>query len=349
MSAFNCLSKMSTANLSYTFKDTGFNRCIDTQLETIFPLNLDRITLKPGGSDLGNLRNIPMEILVPILEDIPLVTLMSFRNSSRRAHYIVDTMHKFRIIVEQAPQALRGTLAVQIKGQTTLLCLFNKLRQQRCDCCRSLGQLLWLPTTKRYCATCIPNLPFLVLENEVQQVFGLQDKDLTSIPKFRLLPATLVDKVHKKTFQIPQGQKFYFGEMLGKKVDNPITCLAWLANDRIHVDKANRRLVDAASSEQPVVLPSHQIPDYARCNAVIVVAPWISNHGAEMGVFCSLCLYTEFQNMLFTSKTFSFHIKNCRVRSTHIEYYSRPLLNPFAPSFSYVRTWGQHLIDSWMG
>jgi hypothetical protein len=67
-----------------------------------------------------------------------------------------------------------------------------------------------------------------------------------------------------------------------------------------------------------------------------------------MGVFCSLCLYTEFQNTLYTSEAFSFHIKNCRVRRTRVGYYSRPLLNPFASSFSYVRTLGQQMIDNWM-
>lgn len=45
-----------------------------------------------------------------------------------------------------------------------------------------------------------------------------------------------------------------------------------------------------------------------------IIAPWISNDGAKMGVFCEMCLYTAEQDALYTPADFLAHIETCRVQ-----------------------------------
>ncbi|KAF2177310.1 hypothetical protein K469DRAFT_454536, partial [Zopfia rhizophila CBS 207.26] len=159
-------------------------------LETLLPLNLGQISLMPETFELGHLGRLPMELLLSILEELPLISLIRFRNTNRLAHHTVDTMPKFQIIVEQAPQAIRGVLAVQTKVRVTLPSLLKKLRQRHCDCCGKLAQHLWLPTTSRLCFHCARFGPMPLEKEEIIQRYGLTDEDLMSIPSFRFVPAT---------------------------------------------------------------------------------------------------------------------------------------------------------------
>ncbi|KAH8692519.1 hypothetical protein GQ44DRAFT_586606, partial [Phaeosphaeriaceae sp. PMI808] len=159
-------------------------------LETLLPLDLGQISLTPETFDLGHLERLPMELLLSILEELPLISLIRFRNTNRLAHHIVDTMPKFRIIVEQAPQAIRGVLAVQMKVRVTLPGLLKKLRQRHCDYCGKLAQHLWLPTISRLCFHCAHFGRVPLEKAEIIQQYRLTDEDLMSIPSFYFLPAT---------------------------------------------------------------------------------------------------------------------------------------------------------------
>jgi hypothetical protein len=102
---------MSLPSCSYVPGEADLDPTIDGHLETLLPLNIGEISLMPETFGLGHLGILPMELLLLVLEELPLISIIHFRNTNRFAHYIVDTMPKFRIIVKQAPQAIRGVLA----------------------------------------------------------------------------------------------------------------------------------------------------------------------------------------------------------------------------------------------
>jgi hypothetical protein len=54
----------------------------------------------------------------------------------------------------------------------------------------------------------------------------------------------------------------------------------------------------------------------------VVFAPWPDSTGlsAEQGLFCSTCLYTEKQAMLYMKETSLEHLKHCRVQTLEDDF-----------------------------
>lgn len=151
-------------------------------------------------------------------------------------------------------------------------------------------------------------------KEEMIQRYGLTDEDLISIPSFRFLPATFVGGYKRNTYQVTREHTLYDTQVAAQlsyeRTGVFIRPLGWLSED----DEV-RRFVDRSARQQgPIVLPAHPVPRSCRRNSATIVAPWISNDGAKMGVFCKMCLYTTEQDSLYTPATFLEHLEKCRVQ-----------------------------------
>ena len=93
----------------------------DVILHDFLPLDLAPIHPAPSVYNLGLFSKLPDELLyLHILEELDLLSLIRFRNTSRHAHYVVDTIPEFQILVKWAPQVIRGCT-----------CCTNECRGQR--------------------------------------------------------------------------------------------------------------------------------------------------------------------------------------------------------------------------
>lgn len=165
------------------------NTLDDNDLVRRCPLDNGRHTLEPR-FDLGCLDGIPPELLYLVLYHLDLQSLTDFRRVNQRAMTLVDSLSEYRVIVEHAPNAIRGMLSIESARYNTLLDLYNKLCTAECDVCGDFGGYLYLIVCRRVCFLCSSTesryLP--LSKSDVLRKFGLESKHLHSIPRIRSRP-----------------------------------------------------------------------------------------------------------------------------------------------------------------
>lgn len=319
-----CWKKVSGSNLG------GPPLLTDVILHEFIPLNLAPIHPAPSVHNLGLFGTLPDELLyLHILETLDLLSLVRFRNTSRHAHYLVDNIPEFKILVKWAPQVIRGVLAVQTNVMASMATIVDKLRQRQCDRCDKPAQHIWLPTLDRLCFPCAHRGPMPLEEEEMLKHYGLTKSDLHLIPSFRFLSATfqgpqlkripspeqkrllehyhrlanttpfkprdfdprlMMPEAHRNSFKVPRQHILY---------DTQVAAQLALERTGQEIppppaieDKEIQRIVDSASKQQDCIdLPARLVPRRCRRAMGLVFAPWINVDGAESGVFCHDCLY----------------------------------------------------------
>jgi hypothetical protein len=220
--------------------------------------------------DLGHLGRLSIELVYEILENLPLSDLMSFRNINQSANGIVHGMTRFRIIVDHAPQALRGILAVQRPVTTTLLELFTKLGQRYCDRCgqmRSLARYLCLATNTRRCFNCpigrFSDSCAFLREEEVLKRFDLTKEDPAQISS-RWFPASrwtdgqmILEMPCQTALYSRQSAQSLHQQLKSKKFER-------------NFEKFGACLHNPTRSEET------EFPSSLRFELTAVIAPWIS-------------------------------------------------------------------------
>ena len=104
---------------------------------------------------LGILEELPSEILTCVLDQLDLQSLVDFRRVNHQSNQFVDSLPKYKVIVEHAPDVLRGMLTTETASLTTLEVLYGKLCQRTCDSCSQYGDFLYVLTCKRVCIVCL--------------------------------------------------------------------------------------------------------------------------------------------------------------------------------------------------
>ncbi|KAF2658936.1 hypothetical protein K491DRAFT_776037 [Lophiostoma macrostomum CBS 122681] len=292
----------------------------DEQLQRLMPLSLEPPRHPLLVQALGQLDSLPGEILYDILEDLPLSDLMSFREVNESTKHIVHGMFRFRIIVDHAPQTLRGVLAMQNPVKTTLLELFDKLCQRYCDHCagkRSLARYLCVVTNSRRCTRCpgaTSSKPYgPLLQEETIEIFEVSKDNLSELiswwfPVLRFTDGRTVIPEHPS-------RKILYGGKLARplchelKKTKPKWSEIWVPT---HIKAYD------PSTEMPWMTVLNCEHNDLRGTMTTVVAPWISfdSHGdlkIESGVYCSACLHTEREFEFYTMEEFKEHLRDCRV------------------------------------
>ena len=161
----------------------------DNHLVQNCPLDNGRHTLEPR-FDLARLDGIPPELLHLVLCQLDLQSLTDFRRVNQRAMTLVDSFPEYRVVVEHAPNAIRGMLSIQSARFNTLLDLNDKLCTAECDVCGDFGGYLYLIVCRRVCFLCSrTESSFLpLLKSDILRKFALESQHLHSIPRIRSRP-----------------------------------------------------------------------------------------------------------------------------------------------------------------
>lgn len=260
---------------------------------------LERVDFLPSLSDLGSFENLPTELLLDILDLLPLHRLMDFRRLNRRAMNTVDSALTLQAILLHAPHAFRGILAIQTTAPITLPYLYKKLREQHCDSCGKLAQHLWLPTCLRFCFTCAHRVPTPLNKEGLLRHQGLDPNDISLILRFRFFSATFANDLNIVRMQ---GQHILYdsntaaqiiSERTGKRAKQPTWGDSSLKGAPLWHNRSRvRNLFILHKGEPPL-----------RVAMATVIAPWICSGGAETGFFCATSLYTKDQDQIYTRAT----------------------------------------------
>lgn len=162
---------------------------LDDNLANLPPSQPDNKRPAPT-KNAGTLDKLPLELLWSILEQLDLFSLTSFRRVNGRARQLVASLPQYNAVLQYAPNALRGILAIGTSPWITCQLLYEKLCTCYCEDCGNFGVYLYLLTCKRVCYFCISHHNNYLPLSRIQAChkFGLEDTDIEMLPRMELIP-----------------------------------------------------------------------------------------------------------------------------------------------------------------
>jgi hypothetical protein len=126
--------KVPVQDVLYTHNGIGYI-FLDRRLYRMAPISaLTRSA--PLGKVVGLLANLPIELLLMVLENLAITDVMRFRHCNRFAMHVVNTEPGLRSCLQIAPNTLKGMMAIRTSAHITPQQLRRKLHQRDCDCIR---------------------------------------------------------------------------------------------------------------------------------------------------------------------------------------------------------------------
>jgi hypothetical protein len=163
-------------------------------------------TARKSTTGIGNLDNLPLELLQYVILELDMASLFRFRQTSYRARQSVDSLREYRLVAEHALNAFRALIRTSLARNITLASFYRLLCTERCEGCSNFGNLMHLPTRIRCCTPCLLRSPLPSLRmaslSKVKRALNLSKEQLADLPVLKTLPGKyswdLVDeKVYK--------------------------------------------------------------------------------------------------------------------------------------------------------
>jgi hypothetical protein len=310
--------------LTYSHAAFGTNMFFLDQLLNRMPPPAAVSKPTSGTKGIGSLSRLPTEIILAILETLPVPDLVRFRRCNQAAKYCIESSTLLHSALRFVPNVVKAIMAIQPSVSITAPQLRSKLSQRSCDACGQLAQYLYVPTYSRACLHCIHPyggstfyMPFA--EWEMVKRCELDPLEMAVVPSFRFLPCVFTHGVNK--FRIQRSHVLYDAVCAeNKRLERYETAFAHMDDETMtQWEKLVDR--DSALHEQDprrdeVTLLENPSPEALKLHMCVVFAPWIdtTSQEPEEGVFCTTCMYTYEQDRLYTKASFLEHLPNhCRV------------------------------------
>lgn len=230
-------------------------------------LDIDRRTNIERGTSLGDLQELPVEVLTMILPHMDIPTLMAFRQINTEARDMVDFLQQYRTIVTHCPNVLRA-LASTRATSFTLDSLYRTLFTEECSRpnCRLFGAYLNLITASRFCFEHFPER-LAVPGSRVLEMTDITMEQLEKLPHMYSLPG----------LYSPIMLRYNERDIL---VDRE-NFVEWARLDPDAMDRMFPVLMDRDVWDRIMALPY----------MAVISAPFLSGSGptADWGVGCAVC------------------------------------------------------------
>ncbi|RDA83181.1 hypothetical protein CP532_6445 [Ophiocordyceps camponoti-leonardi (nom. inval.)] len=160
------MKESSSLNLpdGYTYTDQRLcdNTLDDAQLATRCPLDnmrrADDAAAKPARYSVGQLDQLPAELLVQVLVQVDVPSLTDFRRVNRRAMELVDSITQYSAIIKHCPNIIRAIVSIRANAYDCNA-LFRTLSSKKCSTCQHFGDHLYLIDCCRVCYFCYTRRP----------------------------------------------------------------------------------------------------------------------------------------------------------------------------------------------
>lgn len=196
--------------------------------DTSFPLQNSQQPSQPLRS-LGQLEELPLELLSEVLSDLDVPTLVAFRCVNRHARAVVDSLPIFCRVVENCANVIRAVVATKAES-FTLNTLHNSLSMRDCVKCGRFGGYLYLITCERVCYFCFSrDTAFFPITESAARRIGCTKHLLEQLPHLPSLPGpcTAFEKLSKKRIKLfdrvavqQTAQDARWAAMIGRQIDN---------------------------------------------------------------------------------------------------------------------------------
>jgi hypothetical protein len=104
-----------------------------------FPLDNGPKEFKnPLASPESRLQSLPAELYQACLQYLDIATLTTMRRVSQFTRRTIDSLHQYKELYKNAPQALRACLSTGVAPHIPLLRLHNSLTSMECYYCKKL-------------------------------------------------------------------------------------------------------------------------------------------------------------------------------------------------------------------
>lgn len=156
-----------------------------------------------GGSDLGSLQRLPLELISAICLLLDIRSALTFSQASRRSREVTSSIRQYRQLSEHALHCIWALFRTGLAAYTGVTTLHALLSTDRCAICDSFGGFVFLPTASRCCFDCIERATAtrVVSLSDVSKAAGVSVAKLKkAYPVSRSLPGiySLTTKHHKR-------------------------------------------------------------------------------------------------------------------------------------------------------
>ena len=335
MVADSTLPRQFRGQLSRERRHEDYTLC-DNDLDDLCPLdNGDHVARSK--LDIGDLDDLPLELLCEIFAQLDILSLTTFRRVNRRAMQVVNAIPQYRTIIKHGKTALQGILCIEVGAHVTCNDLFSALQERKCDNCGDLAGFIYLPTCSRVCSPCFTEDKkyFPLRHTEAVREFGVKKRIFNSVPTMKTIPGYFgpsYSDMRKSRMVLMDaeaarraGAAFHGSDAAMKQN------VAKVKADRLEeYGKQWDKSIKIGIYHGPLVpknLPPDKVQDrYAsdpRRYMAIVRAPWVdpATHSEEWGYYCVGCEWwshdnrpserdrSEHGSRLYTLESFAEHVK----------------------------------------
>lgn len=177
-------------DLELTFLSTNQDHTLDkNHLDQTCPLDFGKHSAPPI-RDLGNLEQLPYELIADTLAQLDLQTLCDFRRVNRRAMQAVDGMPQFKQIAKHNKTTLQAMLSTGTASRLSCIDILRTLETRDCESCGDFAGYIYLLSCSRVCFLCFTRDPRYLPLGAVQvwRRFGLENSKLSNLPQMNSLP-----------------------------------------------------------------------------------------------------------------------------------------------------------------
>ncbi|KAF2802824.1 uncharacterized protein BDZ99DRAFT_454540 [Mytilinidion resinicola] len=255
-------------------------------------------------SSLGQLDNLPLEILHESLTYLDLQSLWRLSRVSLRGKAIVESLREHRNLVTSAGYTFEILNRARILGLHSVTTLYAALYSKRCISCDAYGPFLLLLSAERCCFGCLAvnQSLWMISLPLVGECFGLTKQQLRALPIMRSIPGKyrVAHSVsHQRSIRLTTVKA---AKELALKVHGSLEALA----TKFPLDARNIATVNKLDtltwyrqaelrplSHDPLTIKDVGIrPRDNFCGMGAIPFPSLLKNGTEQGLWCRGCEFT---------------------------------------------------------